>query len=291
MGINGEPSQEFFPSRGLRQGDPLGPYLFLFCAEGFSTLLHAAMKDKLMRGALIGRERYPISHLFFADDSILFGDVSEKGANTIRNIITEYEQASGQRVNFEKSLIYFGNNVEPRIRNLVTGILGVRVASNLENYLGLPMMVGRKKKWAFAHFVDRFRKRIENWGLRYLSMGGKEIFIKSVLQAIHVYVMQCFALPKLLCRKLEGLLNRFWWANNKSGKGIHWSNWQVLCRPNCEGGMGFRDLYSFNRALLAKQIWHIYTQPNCLLSKVLKANRSIFSQGRILLFFYLEEYL
>lgn len=110
--------------------------------------------------------------------------------------------------------------MEPGTRELVTGILGVRVATNPENYLGLPMMIGRKK-WAFAHFVDRFRKRIEGWSLRYLSTGGKEVFSKSVLQAIPVYIMQCFALPKLLCRKLEGILNKFWWSNNKSAKGIH----------------------------------------------------------------------
>ncbi|KAH1090504.1 hypothetical protein J1N35_017761 [Gossypium stocksii] len=75
----------------------------------------------------------------------------------------------------------------------------------------------------------------------------------------------------MLCRKLEGLLNKFWWANNKTAKGIHWSNWNVLCKPKCAGGMGFRDLFLFNQALLAKQVWRIFSQPDCLLSKVLKA--------------------
>lgn len=94
------------------------------------------------------------------------------------------------------------------VKDTITNVLGVRVASNLEKYLGLPMMVGRKKNWSFAHFIDRFRKRITSWSLRFLSMGGKEVFVKSVLQAIPVYVMQCFALPKFLCHKLEGLMNK-----------------------------------------------------------------------------------
>lgn len=60
---------------------------------------------------------------------------------------------------------------------------------------------------------------------------GKEVFIKVVLQALSIYAMQCFEFPKTLCCKLEGLLNKFWWANNKSSKGIHWSNWSSLCKP------------------------------------------------------------
>lgn len=106
-------------------------------------------------------------------------------------------------------------------RDTITNVLGVRVATNPEKYLGLPMMIGRNKRRAFADFVDRFRRRIESWSFRYLSMGGKEVFIKAVLQAIPVYVMQCFALPKTLCQKFELIMNKFWWSNNKSSKGIH----------------------------------------------------------------------
>ncbi|KAK5825613.1 hypothetical protein PVK06_020469 [Gossypium arboreum] len=89
------------------------------------------------------------------------GDASEEGANTVRSVIAKYEQASGQRVNFDKSLIYFGANVDSNVREMVTSRLGVRVASNPEKYLGLPMMVERKKRWAFAHFVYQFRKRMD----------------------------------------------------------------------------------------------------------------------------------
>ncbi|KAL1143456.1 hypothetical protein V6Z11_A11G161800 [Gossypium hirsutum] len=133
------------------------------------------------------------------------------------------------------------------------------------------MIVGRNKKWAFSNFVDRFRKRVERWSLRYLSIGGNGVFIKSVLQAIPLYVMQCFLMPKSLCRKLEVIMNKFWWTNNKFAKGIHWSPWDFLCRPKCVGGMGFKNLFLFNKAFLDKQVRCIFSQPNCLLAKVLKA--------------------
>ncbi|KAA3468918.1 reverse transcriptase [Gossypium australe] len=201
----------FSPSRGLRQGDPLSPFLFLICAEGFSILIEEVRKKGLMKGAPIGRA------------SILFGDASREGAEAVRDVIKEYELISEQRVNFEKSLIYFGANVNLDVKEYIVNLLGVRVAPNPEKYLGLPIMVGRKKSWAFANFADRFRKRIEGWSLCYLSIGGKEVFIKSVLQAIPLYAMQYFLMPKSFCRKLEGIMNKFWWTNNKSSKGIHWS--------------------------------------------------------------------
>lgn len=102
-------------------------------------------------------------------------------------------------------------------------------------------------------------------------MGGKEVFVKSVLQAKPLYVMQCFLLPKSLCQKLEGIMNKFWWTSNKSAKCIHWSIWEQLCKAKYAGGMGFKDLFLFNKALIAKQVWRILSQPNCLLAKVLKA--------------------
>lgn len=89
--------------------------------------------------------------------------------------------------------------------------------------------------------------------------------------------MQCFELPKTFCKQLEGILNKFWWTNNKTSKGIHWSTWSELCLPKAYGGMGFRDFYLFNKALLVKQVWRIFTQPGCFLSRVLKARYFPFS--------------
>ncbi|KAH1107812.1 hypothetical protein J1N35_011580 [Gossypium stocksii] len=124
--------------------------------------------------------------------------------------------------------------------------MGVKEALNPEKYLGMPMMVGRKKNWALAKFVDCFKKGMNSWSVRYLSMGGKEVFIKSVLQVILMYVMQCFALPKELYHKLEGIMNKLWWSNSKSAKAKVGSyplfTWRSVCgaRDLIAGGIIWR---------------------------------------------------
>ncbi|GMI85140.1 hypothetical protein HRI_002183300 [Hibiscus trionum] len=268
--FNGVPGASFSPSRGLRQGDPLSPYLFLFCAEGLSALINAAKQNGEIKGVKVGRSGVTLTHLFFADDCILFGDTSSTGIQALKHLLLCYERISGQKINFDKSLIYFSSNVNPTDRQDIGNEYGVRISNNPENYLGLPTMVGRNKRGAFASLLDSTNRKVEGWSCRFLSMGGKEVFLKSVLQAIPIYAMQCFLFPLSLCHDLESIYCRFWWRNNGSKRGIHWARWESLCSPKDKGGMGFRDLAKFNIAILAKQGWHLLTNPSSLLARVLK---------------------
>ncbi|KAH1065447.1 hypothetical protein J1N35_030434 [Gossypium stocksii] len=94
----------------------------------------------------------------------------------VRDVIREYEMISRQQVNFDKSLLYFGANVHLLCKETIANLVGVRVAVSPEKYLGLPMMVGKRKTWAFSNFIDRFRKRVEGWSCRFLSMGEKGLY-------------------------------------------------------------------------------------------------------------------
>ncbi|KAK5845334.1 hypothetical protein PVK06_001506 [Gossypium arboreum] len=132
-------------------------------------------------------------------------------------------------------------------------------------------MVGRRKKHAFVAIKERCVKLLNNWSMRFLSAGGKEVFLKSILQAIPTYAMQCFKLPVSFCRELENLMCKFWWRNSKTNKGIHWCKWSEMCIPKAKGGLSFKDLSKFNFALLAKQGWKIITKSDCLFARVMKA--------------------
>lgn len=100
----------------------------------------------------------------------------------------------------------------------------------MEKYLGLPNVVGRRKKEAFQYLKDKVNARIKGWSTRLLSQGGKEVFIKSILQAIPTYAMSCFLLPNSLCDELEKLFGTFWWQKKQGKRRIHWCKWQNMCR-------------------------------------------------------------
>ncbi|KAA3462680.1 reverse transcriptase [Gossypium australe] len=146
VNINGRRGSLFFPTRGLRQGDPLSPFLFLICSEGLSSLIRAARREGLIRGAKASRSGPEISHLLFADDCILFGEASSRGAEILKNILQVYESCSGQCMNFTKSTVFYSPNTTEVNKEDVAKLLGVRTATNLERYLGLPNMVEKRRK-------------------------------------------------------------------------------------------------------------------------------------------------
>ncbi|KAH1072990.1 hypothetical protein J1N35_025318 [Gossypium stocksii] len=173
--------RKFLTNQGTSQGDPLSPFLFLICGEGLSCLMRIATREGLLKGVKVSRSSPQVSHLLFADDCILFGEATIRGATLLKGVLRKYRTCSGQCVNFDKSTVFFSKNTSEEDRCLIVNILGVRSTSDLERYLGLPNMVGRRKKESFQNLKDRFKKCIDNWSVRYLSQSGKEVFIKAIL--------------------------------------------------------------------------------------------------------------
>ncbi|GAU35032.1 hypothetical protein TSUD_103550 [Trifolium subterraneum] len=177
------------PGRGLRQGDPLSPYLFILVTECLTALIHQAVGRGDLHDVRICRGAPEVSHLLFADDCFLFCRANVAEVNELLRILHTYEQASGQEVNLDKSKVFISRNMSQAAKEDLSRILGVKLVLGTGIYLGLPSMVGRSKKALFSYIKDRIWKRINSWRGRALSKAGKEIMIKSVLQAIPFYVM------------------------------------------------------------------------------------------------------
>ncbi|KAA3467255.1 reverse transcriptase [Gossypium australe] len=129
--------------------------------RGLSSLMRLAKKKGLIRGEKVSRRGPEISHLLFADDCIMFGEATEKGARILKDILKEYESCSGQCVNFNKSTIFYSSNTSNAIREEASLVLGVRSFTYPEKYLGLPNVVGRRKKEAFQNLIDRIMMKID----------------------------------------------------------------------------------------------------------------------------------
>ena len=153
--VNGKPTGYILPSRGLRQGDPLSPYLFLFCVEGLTALLRKAEAEGIIRGVATSRGGPCISHLLFADDSLLFCHALVEECQQVISLLNLYEDASGQKVNTDKTSLFFSSNIGLETQESIKQALGAKTVPEYEKYLGLPSIVGHNKNVAFAPIIER----------------------------------------------------------------------------------------------------------------------------------------
>ncbi|KAL4384232.1 hypothetical protein GQ457_15G020000 [Hibiscus cannabinus] len=252
--VNGQVSEFFRPSRGLRQGDPLSPYIFLFCTQGLSSLLLKERSLGNIKGVRASQNGPRITHILYADDCLLFLKNSAGEAQKLKDILSCYEGSSGQKVNVEKSYIYFSNGMTYESKREISRILCMRDELEVGNYLGLPLIVGKSKLQALRFLNEKVDKRVNGWTKNLLSFGGRE--------------------------PITNTMRGHWWSGRANARGWAHVAWNKVCRPKLLGGIGLRDLHLFNFAMLAKQIWRLLTCKESLCFKVMSAK--YFLGGNIL---------
>ena len=147
--INGEPKGRIIPTRGLRQRDPISPYLFLLCVEGLSAMLRREVRMGRIKGVSVCQGAPQIFHLFFPDDSIIFSKATLEEVNQVSQVLKEYERESRQKLNKEKTSLFFSKNTRSEVMEGVKDLFGTQIIRQHEKYLGLSPLMGRWEKESF----------------------------------------------------------------------------------------------------------------------------------------------
>jgi hypothetical protein len=213
--FDGTKLESFKPTWGIRQGDPISPYLFLLAAEGPSCLLKVHDQSSQIGGIKVAPTTPPVNHLLFADDSLLFFKGSREEAEELSSHLDVYCQASGQRINTDKSSIFFTKGCPHARRDEIKHVLHVESEALNERYLGMPTDVGSSRYDTFKFLRDRIWSKVKGCLEKILSAGGKEVLIESIAQAIPVFSMACFWGPRGLCDHINSLIRQFWWGSKE----------------------------------------------------------------------------
>ncbi|KAL4368004.1 hypothetical protein GQ457_05G011570 [Hibiscus cannabinus] len=239
---------------------------------GLSTLLLKEQAEGRIVGVRASQRGPRVNHLLYADDCILFIKNSDREARRMQEVLRIYEKSSVQKVNVDKSAIYFSKGTSQASRNKIQDILHMREEKELGNYLGLPLVVGKNKTNSLGFLNTRVDKRVLGWTKNLLSFGGREILLKAVAQALPAYAMQVFLIPDCILEPLVSTMRKFWWSGKAKERGWAHVAWGKLCLPKKQGGMRFRNMKNFNIALLGKQVWKLHT---CRTSLCYKAKEAL----------------
>ena len=258
--INGSPSDPFKLHRGLRQGDPLSPFLFNLAVEPLSLLFQKSISLGLWDGIEICRNGSKVSHLQYADDTLVFCPPDMKSLMNIKAVLVLFQLSSGLQVNFHKSSIIGLNVDEPRIQLAAKSLL-CKAGSLPFTYLGLPIG-GRCSRIAlWDPIIEKMRKKLSSWKGSLLSQGGRATLIKASLSNLPLYYMSIFPIPLGVAEKIRKIQSQFFWNGSCEKRRMATVAWPFLENPKNLGGLGFGNLKIKNLGLLAKWFWRYLTDP------------------------------
>ncbi|KAL4385934.1 hypothetical protein GQ457_09G015610 [Hibiscus cannabinus] len=269
--VNGRLTTEFTPQRGLRQGDLLSSFLFLLCMQGLSAALQAEQEAGNIKGIRASQQGPRINHLFYVDDNIIFVRNFVQEFTYLKEVFRIFADSLGQRINFDKSTVFFSPSTTAAHRQRLLSTLPLSKVFDPRIYLGAPLKVGKNKTNVFNYINEKVDKCIDRWTKRLLSFGGREIFLKSVAQALPQYIMSCYLLPRIITYRITSSMRRYWWTGKANERGWALMAWDKICTPKNACGLGLQDLRCFNLALLGKQLWRLHTRPESLVAIVYRA--------------------
>ncbi|KAL4572226.1 hypothetical protein LXL04_018996 [Taraxacum kok-saghyz] len=268
--INGSPTDEFKLERGLRQGDPLSPFLFTLIMEGLSLAIKNSETLFGFKGINIGKNNVYLSHLFFADDAVFLAKCSIENALNLIHILFCFKRVSGLTVSMEKSKL-FGVGITEEELSAMAQIMGCSHDKLPTTFLGIPLGVNMKRVNSWKPLIDKFNKKMSIWKRKTLSIGGRHTIVSNILGNMGNYWFSIFPVPATVIKHLEGLRRDFVWGYGSDQKYIPWVKWQEACKDKKYGGLGIGELDIMNKGLLGKWIWRFRKEKSALWVKIISS--------------------
>lgn len=253
--INGTTSQCLQAKRGLRQGDPISPLLFVLVMEYLYRNLQSLRRNPDFNFHA-KCENLRIINLSFADDLLFFSRGDTVSVQLLMNQFANFSRATGLKVNPRKCHIYYGA-VSDEVKEHINLITGFSEGTFPFRYLGVPLT---SRKIAVADcqpLIDKMVARIRHWSAKLLSYAGRIQLIRSVLFAVANYWLQCFPLPKGVLHTVEAICRSFLWSNSESINRKAPVSWEKVCMPKSKGGLQIIALSDWNTACLMKLLWNL----------------------------------
>ncbi|GJW58178.1 RNA-directed DNA polymerase, eukaryota, reverse transcriptase zinc-binding domain protein [Tanacetum coccineum] len=239
------PTKEFQFFKGLKQGDPLSPFLFILIMESLHFSFQRVVDIGMFNGIKLSSS-LSISHMFYANDVVFVGQWCDGNITTLVHVLECFYRASGLRINMSKSKI-MGVLVDSDKVKCVVSKLGCLILKTPFSYLGSKVGGSMSRVHAWNEVVDRVKNRLSKWKMKTLSIGGRLTLLKSVLGSMPIFHMSIFRVPLTVLRTLESIRSHFFKGQDINSKKASWVNWEKVLAPKEKGGLGVSSLYALNR--------------------------------------------
>ena len=253
--INGSLEGHFPAASGLRQGDPVSPYIFVMAMEILTACLNKFCSHQDFKHHWCTKQ-LNVTHLTFADDILLFSHGDNRSIDLLMMGLQEFSSCSGLQPNAAKSN-YFHANVDPETLQHIRVTTGFSEGALPVRYLGLPLITTKLNLQHCMPLIMRIRACIDHWTNICLNHAGRLQLLKSVLFGIHDFWSSHICLPKGVLKRIQTLFVKFLWGGSSDNSKMVKVKWSDCCSPKSEGGLGLYDLCQRNRASLIFQLWRL----------------------------------
>lgn len=240
--INGQPTKGIQHARGLRQGDPLSPLLFILAIDPLQRIIEMVAQKGVLKPILPKLAQLRCS--LYVDDAAIFSDPSPTELQRLHNILTFFGECSGLKINIPKTEIYPIRVDTATVPHLIQNFPG-KICKFPGKYLGLPLHIRKLQRIEVQPLIDKIGAQLPGWKGKLMSTSGRETLVKIVLSSQPIYHMTVFSEQKWLIRQIDRLRRSFLWRSETPDKvygGHSLVNWPTTCLPKNKGGLGVLEL-------------------------------------------------